>query len=127
MNLRTLFAGLLCLLLAGCGNRGLAAVKPEIDVEIINKSSRDLENAMARFGDNACEWGWVIKKATKVYGFYPHPITAKVELHWDESGGHRVEKLDLTKIYPRGKSGRLTFTVYDERVEVSFRGKTHAG
>jgi len=124
MNLRALFAGLLCLLLAGCGSRGLAAVKPEVDVEIINKSSRDLENAKARFGDYACEWGWVIKTATKGYGFYPHPITAQTELDWDEGGKHRVEKLDLSKIYPPGKSGRLTFTVYDGRVEVSFREKT---
>lgn len=43
---------------------------------------------------------------------------------WDEPGGHRVEKLDLRKIYPPGKSGRLTFTVHDDRVEAIFREKS---
>jgi len=124
MKLSAMFVGLLCLLLVGCGSGVLAAVKPEVDVEIVNKSSHDLENAKARFGDHACDWGWVIKTATKGYGFYPHPITARAELHWDESGGHRVEKLDLSKIYLPGKSGRLTFTVYDGRVEVTFREKS---
>jgi hypothetical protein len=113
----------ICTLLAACGSHGVAAVKPEVDVEITNKSSHDLENAKARFGDYTCEWGWVIKTATKGYGFYPHPITAQAELHWDESGTHHVEKLDLSKIYPKGKSGRLTFTVYDGRVEASFHEK----
>jgi hypothetical protein len=121
MKLDALFAGLLYLLLVGCSSNGLAIVKPEVDVEIINRSSRDLENAKAQFGDHACEWGWVIKTATKGYGFYPHPITAEAELHWDEEGKHRVQKLDLRKIYLPGRSGRLTFMVYDDRVEVNFR------
>ena len=124
MKLNAIFVGLLCVLLVGCVSHLLAAVKPEVDVVIVNKSSRDLENAEAHFGDHTCRWGWVIKTATNGYGFYPHPITAQAELHWDESGGHRVENLDLSKIYLAGKSGRLTFTVYDGRVEVTFREKS---
>lgn len=123
MKLYSLISGILPLFFASCGSSGLTMMKPEIDVEIVNKSSRDLENAKARFGDHTCGWGWVIKSATKGYGFYPHPITAETGLSWDEPGGHRVEKLDLRKIYPPGKSGRLTFTVYDGRAEVSFREK----
>jgi len=124
MKLKQLLAGIFCVLLFGCAADGLAAVKPEIDVEIINRSSRDMEKAKAHFGEYDCGWGWVIKNSTAVYAFYPHPITADVELNWDEDGKHRVEKLDLSKIYPPGKSGRLTFTVYEGRVEVSFREKT---
>lgn len=117
-------AWLICVLLTACGGSGLGVVKPTVDVEIINRSSRDLENATARFGQHACGWGWVIRNATKGYGFYPHPITAEAKLHWDQEGKHRVETLDLGNIYPAGKSGRLTFTVYDDRVEVSFRERS---
>jgi hypothetical protein len=117
-------AWLVWALLAGFGSSGQAGVRPEVDVEIINRSSRDLENATARFGQHACGWGWVIRNATKGYGFYPHPITAEAKLHWDQEGKHRVETLDLRKTYPPGKSGRLTFTVYDDRVEVSFRERS---
>jgi hypothetical protein len=95
-----------------------------MEVEIDNQSSRALENTQARFGDNVCKWGHVGKKYSASYMFYPHPITAKTELHWDENGKHRVEKLDLSNIYSAGKSGRLTFTVYDGHVEVSFREKS---
>jgi hypothetical protein len=80
-------------------------------------------NALARFGDYDCEWGNVGRTFSKSYLSFPHPITPDTELHWDEDGKHRMEKLDLRKIYPPGKSGRLTFTVYDGRVEVSFREK----
>ncbi len=121
MKLKLFFIALYCFLLVGCGNSGIAGVKPEIDVEIINLSSRDLENAKAHFGQYVCEWGWVVKNATKGFGFYPHPITPETKLHWDEEGKNRVEKLDLQKIYQAGISGRLTFTIRDERVEVSFR------
>ena len=124
MKPERLLPWLLCVLLTGCGSNGLAAMKPEVDVEIINQSSHNLENTQARFGGNVCAWGRLVKTASAGYGFYPHPITAQTELHWDEPGGHRVEKLDLRKIYPPGKSGRLTFTVYDGRVEVSFREKS---
>jgi hypothetical protein len=124
MKPNVLFAGLLCILLVGCGSNGLAAMKPEVDAEFINKSSRDLHNTKVYFGERICEWGNVGKTFTAIYLYYPHPITARAELHWDESEGHRVEKLDLSKIYPAGKSGRLTFTVYDDRVEVTFREKS---
>ncbi len=119
MKLTHVLFGLFCILLAGCGTNRLAAMKPDVDVEIINHSSHKLENAQARFGEYVCEWGWVVKRAG--YGFYPHPITAQTELSWDEDGKHRVEKFDLSKIYKPGKAGRLTFTVYDGRAEVGFR------
>lgn len=111
---------LICVLLTGCSSSGFAAVRPKVEVEIINKSARDMENAHATFGEYVCKWGSVIKSTSKGYMYYPHPITVESELHWDEDGKHRMEKLDLRKIYQRGKSGRLSFTVYDGRVGVSF-------
>lgn len=118
MKLNCLF---FCILLAGCINSGLAGA-PKMEVEIVNHSARSLENAVVRFGSNDCRWGSVGKSAS--YLFYPHPITPEAELHWDEDGKHRMEKLDLKKIYPKGKSGRLTFIVHDGRVEVTFREKS---
>lgn len=124
MKLNSLLVGLYCLLLVACGSHGIAIMKPEVDVVIVNRSARLLENAEARFGEYACGWGLVVPGATKGFGFYPHPITAETELHWYVGGIHRVEKIKLSKIFPKGKSGRLTFAVYDDRVEVSFRDKS---
>ncbi len=123
MKLANSVPWLLCALLAACGSSGLSAV-PKMEVEIVNQSSHDLENTRGRFGNYFCAWGRLMKTATASYLSYPHPITPETELHWDVDGKHRVEKLDLRKIYPPGKSGRLTFTVYDGRVEVSFREKS---
>lgn len=96
-------------------------MRPAVEVEIVNRSSRDLENAEARFGDYACKWGSVLKGTSASYMYYPHPISDQVVLHWHAEGSRRMEMLDLGKVYPRRKPGRLTFTVYDDRVAVSFR------
>jgi hypothetical protein len=124
MSLFRLTLGFLCVQLASCGSSPLTLTKPEIDVEVINQYSRDLENTTARFGPQNCEWGSVGKTFAKIHLFYPHPITPEAELSWDEPGGHRVEKIDLRKFYSAGKSGRLTFTVFDDRVDVSFRDRS---
>ena len=120
MSARHLIPCLLCLLLAACGSRGLGFYT-KIEGQVVNRSSHRLENTEARFGEHRCGWGIVGKTFSAGYMFYPHPITPKAELHWDEEGKHRIEMLDLSKIYPPGSSGRLTFTVYDGRVEATFR------
>lgn len=97
------------------------AMRPEVDVSVENKSSRDIENVRARFGDFACSWGNVGRTFKAIYGQYPHPITVDTELHWNVGGEQKVQKFDLRKIYPQGKSGRLSFTIYDDRADVSFR------
>ncbi len=123
MKLCVFMPGLFLVLLAACGNGELSAMRPVVEVEMVNQSSHDLENAEARFGEHICKWGWVVKAASKSYMHYPHPITPEALLHWDERQGRRLERIDLSKTYPRGKSGRLTFTVYDDRVVTSFREK----
>ena len=95
--------------------------RPDVDLEIVNRSTESLRNTTAHFDDSICEWGAVGKTFTAAYLFFPNPVSMDVELHWDESSGHRVEKIDLRKIYPAGKSGRLTFTVFDDRVEATFK------
>jgi hypothetical protein len=121
MKLICFFTGLYCVLLADCQSNGIASVKPQIEVEIVNQSSNKLQNALAIFGDYECKWGNVGKSAS--YLFYPHPITATAEVHWDRDGKHHVEKLSLAKIYSKGKSGRLTFTIFDDRAEARFAEK----
>ena len=121
MNLpRLLNYGLCILLLFGTGCESIA-MQPEVDVSVENKSSLDIANVRARFGDYACSWGNVGRTFKAIYGQYPHPITVETELHWDVDGQHKVQKFDLRKAYLPGKSGRLSFTVYDDRAEVSFR------
>ena len=123
MNIKpaAFFISLICGLLAACGNGGLAAVKPEIDVEIVNHSSRDLQNSEVRFGEHICGWGNTGRTFSKIYLFYPYPITFSTEISWDEEGRNRKEKLDLSKIYIPGEAGRLTFTIYDDHVEAGFK------
>jgi hypothetical protein len=121
MNLLSFFPRVLLAVLfieTGCGS---IAMQPEVNVSIENKSARLLENVRAHFGEYECAWGLVAAGATKIYGHYQHPITRETELHWDEAGGHRVQKLELGKIYPPGKSGRLSFTIYEGHAEVEFR------
>lgn len=105
-----------------CGCTAIAG-RPAVEVEITNQSSHDLANAQANFGDYACKWGIVGKTFSAIYLFYPHPITADTELHWDEAGSHRVEKIDLRQVYRRREAGRLTFSVLDSGVEVTFQKK----
>jgi hypothetical protein len=109
--------------LFGCGAASVGLMQADVQVEIANRSSRDLENAEAIFGAYTCRAGIVGKTFSAIYMSYPHPITPDTELRWDEGAKHRVEKIDLRKIYPPGKSGRLTFTVRDGGVEASFREK----
>jgi hypothetical protein len=123
MILTRLTTGIFSLLLASCGSSGLPMMRPEIDVEIVNKSPHNLENTQARFGESVCPWGTLVKSSTAIYLFYPGPITPDAELSWYEPTGRRVEMIDLRKIYPRGKSGRLTFTIHDSRAEATFREK----
>jgi hypothetical protein len=99
-------------------------MKPAVEVEMVNESSGDLEYAEAQFGDYVCKWGFVMRATSASYMYYPHPITTQTELHWDAAGIHRTQKLDLSKVYPPGKSGRLTFTVYEDRVVVDFQEKS---
>jgi hypothetical protein len=97
---------------------------PSVDVEIINHSSHDFENAKAVFGSFECKWGWVIRTTTAVYAFYPHPITAGAVLSWSEKErGPQSVSLDLRDIYPQGAAGRLTFTASDSGVKASFLKK----
>ena len=120
MKLSLIFPALLCVLLfSGTGCESMAGPL-EVDVSIENKSSRDIENVRARFGDYACSWGKVGRTFKAIHGQYSHPITAETELHWDVEGRHKMQKFDLRKTYPPGKRGRLSFIVFDDRAEVSF-------
>lgn len=94
---------------------------PRMDVTIVNRSSNLLENALARFGEYNCGFGYVIVSGSKGWVGFSHPITARAQLQWDENGHHHVERVGLEKIYPPGAEGRLTFTVYDGRVEAAFQ------
>ncbi len=112
---------LLCTLLFASMGCQVMVMHIEVDVSVENRSSRDIENARARFGGFACSWGLLSSGAKKIHGQYPHPITAEAELHWEVNGQHKSRKFDLRELYSPGRSGRLAFTIYDDRAEVSFR------
>lgn len=118
---RLLLAGVVCAFLFTNVSCQAIAMRAHVDISIENKSSLDIQNARARFGNFACTWGLVSRGAKKIYGDYPHPITGETVLHWEFNGQPKAQNFDLQKIYPRGKSGRLSFIIYDDRAEVSFR------
>lgn len=97
--------------------------KPAIDVIAQNKSQVELNEVCIQFGKSNCEFGVVIPGTSAGYLYYPHPITPDAELSWLEGERKQVRKIDLRKIYPKGKSGKLTFTVFPDRVEVIFKEK----
>jgi hypothetical protein len=94
--------------------------RPEIDVCIENRSSNDIRDTRARFGEYACSWGSVGKTFKAVYGLFPHPITADTEIHWSVNGVYKSQKFDLRRIYLIGASGRLDFIIYDDHAEIAF-------
>jgi hypothetical protein len=97
---------------------------PDVEVEIVNKSSRDLKDAEVVFGEYVCHWGIAVRTASKSYMYYPHPITTDAVLRWqEEERDQRTERLDLRQIYPARAVGRLTFVVLDEGAKASFRSK----
>jgi hypothetical protein len=120
MRFLTLSFAVFSLLIAGCigtGSEGTA----EVEVEIVNRSPVDLGNAYAMFGEHKCSWGWVVSGSSKSYMAFPHPIGSGAELTWEIHGVQRAVRLDLKDEYVPGASGRLTFIVSSETVDVSFR------
>ena len=122
MNFKvTLIWPLLMLALFGCSIAGI--VHPRIDIEFENQSSNDMENTSVHFGKFECRVGALARTALAGYGDFPHPITANTEVHWDVRGTHHMEKLDLDKIFEKGKGGTLMFTITDQGVKVDFNRK----
>jgi len=109
------------LLSMGCH---LSAIRPEVDVVAVNRSSQDLSNVKVQFGEYDCSWGTLIKGATKGYLYYPHPISGEAVFQWWQiDRGQCSQTIDLRTIYPSGASGRLTFTLFDNGVVADFKGK----
>lgn len=110
-------------LLVCCGCAAVS-VRPEVDVEVVNLSSRDLSKTEVQFGHHVCSWGTAVRTAAAIYLFYPHPITSTATVRWwEKDHGQMLETLNLRETYPNGAAGRLTFTISDEGVTASFRKK----
>lgn len=120
MRIFALLCASIAVLWLGCAIAG----RPGVEVEIVNRSARDLKDAEARFGDHVCRWGSVARKTSASYMYYPHPITSGVNLRWWEEGrGQRSEAIDLIGIYHQGRAGRLAFIVTDEGATATFHAK----
>jgi hypothetical protein len=95
--------------------------RPEVEVELYNRSATEMRDARVFFGGFACDWGNLGPTFSKSYLAFPHPITAEARLEWQEQGRLRSERLDLRGVYAIGQSGCLTFTVAAGRVTVAFK------
>lgn len=121
MKLILHLCGALALGLSFACHGALPGSRPEVEVELYNRSSHELREARVIFGEFDCGWGLVGPTFSKSYLAFPHPITAEARLEWQEQGRTRSERLDLRAVYVAGQSGRLTFTVADGRVSVAFK------
>ena len=107
----------------GCNVSG---IRHETWVEIENKSSVELENASVYFGVNRCSWGYVSVGAKKAYSNFTYPITNTAMLSWYNRGKNCETMTDLSKTCAITDSGRLTFIVYDDHVDILFVTKSRS-
>jgi hypothetical protein len=95
--------------------------RPDIHMQILNRTDSDLSHTEARFGANGCGWGNVGAKGTAYYLYFRDRITPIVEFSWTSNGVSHVEKVDLGESFPARRSGVLRFTVYEDHVTADFR------
>jgi hypothetical protein len=93
---------------------------PPLEVEILNLSSEPLEDAEAYFGEAVCGWGYVATRVSASHMSFSAPITDDAVLTWRSSRGVRREAVKVGSVLQRGVRGRLSFRVFDNRVEVRF-------
>jgi hypothetical protein len=91
-----------------------------IEVEIFNFSSEDLRDAEAQFGEAICGWGYVSSRVSASHMSFSAPITDQAVLTWRDSKGRHREEVKVGAVFQRGVRGRLSFRVYDNRVDVRF-------
>jgi hypothetical protein len=115
------FIALLVLVL-GCHTSGCHALfgGPPIEVEIYNFSSEDLLEARAYFGEAICGWGIVVTQVSASHMSFSQPITDDAVLTWRDSKGLHREQVNLRSVFQRGVRGRLSFRVYNDRIDVRF-------
>jgi hypothetical protein len=108
--------------LLGCSvYRSVAGTK--IDIELKNSSSNDAEEGEIYFGKYFV-FGphcFVGKSYSKTYIDYPDVNGSSAEVEWTSKGTKHDKTVDFRKVMPEKKSGQLTFTIFDDRVEVSFK------
>lgn len=110
----------ICLLLLSAMTACSGTRNQFIDVSVVNSASVDLTDTYVDLSGIRCGWGVVVRNSKKVFsGAKPRDL-ATAQLHLVQQGKTRIERFDLRSMYRIGQSGELTFTVYDDRVEVSF-------
>lgn len=111
---------LVCLVICGFFIAGCARARTHVDLTLKNNSAATLENAELVSTNSICSWGAVVAGGSATYMVFAEPVSSVAELHCVCAGVSRTERLDLSRVYQPGQTGELTFTVYDDRVEVSF-------
>lgn len=93
---------------------------PPIEVELFNFSSEDIREAEAQFGEALCSWGYVSSRVSASHMSFSAPITDEAVLTWRGSKGRRSERVNVKAVFQPGVRGRLSFRLYDDRVDVRF-------
>lgn len=93
---------------------------PPIEVELFNFSSEDIQEAEAHFGESICGWGHVSSRVSASHMSFSQPITDEAVLTWRDSKGRRSERVNVKAVLQRGVCGRLSFRLYDNRIDVRF-------
>ena|SRR5258706_593721 len=110
----------LVITLLGCSV--FSGMARQIDVVLKNQTPSDIKEAEIYFGEYFVfgEHHLVGKGHGSTYLDYPHVNGTKAEVHWKIGEKEPVKEVDFGKILPKGKSGKLVFTIKGEAVEVEF-------
>jgi hypothetical protein len=95
----------------------------KIDITLKNASSNDAEKCEIFFG-NFFVFGperFVGKGHSATYSNYLNVNGSTAEVEWTSKATRNKKIVDFKNVLPEKKSGQLTFTILDDRVEVNFK------
>jgi len=93
------------------------------DITLNNSASNNIQEADVTFGEYVlfnppCSIG---KGYGATYVDYPYLSGTNADVEWISKGTKFKKTVDFEKVMPKSKSGLLTFTICDDRVEVRFK------
>lgn len=120
MKMRKLFVT--CFVLTG-----LLACKPQsssIDIAFLNQTTNEFDFVEITFGENTCSAGVLIPTAPSVTMDYRYPITPEAKVRWKRSDGVvKIKEVALKGVVPPKTTGRITFSIHEDSVTVTFKPK----
>lgn len=117
MTIRSLLICLLLTMLLACKQQS----NTSIDIAFRNQTTNELDFVEASFGENTCSSGVLIPNALSVTIGYRYQITQVARVRWKATNGVvKIKEVTVNGIVPPRTSGRMTFSIHEDRVVVTF-------